>query len=74
MLALEEQGIATRQGTHAAALTRYYAEKYAIVPTRFPTSLIADRLTLTLPLFPQMTEEEQEFVVSALQQVPELVR
>jgi perosamine synthetase len=74
MLALEGQGIATRQGTHAVVLTRYYAEKYAIEPARFPAALLADRLTLTLPLFPQMTEEEQEHVVSALQQVPELVR
>ena len=32
------------------------------------------RTPLTLPLYPQMTEEEQDFVVSALHQVPELVR
>jgi dTDP-4-amino-4,6-dideoxygalactose transaminase len=69
MQELEEQGIATRQGTHAVVLTRYYAEKYAIAPERYPAALLADRLTLTLPLFPQMTEEEQDFVVAALQGV-----
>jgi dTDP-4-amino-4,6-dideoxygalactose transaminase len=74
MQALEEQGIATRQGTHAAALTRYYAEKYELTPEHFPGAALAERLTLTLPLFPQMTEEEQDVVVSALQRVPELVR
>lgn len=74
MQELEEQGIATRQGTHAAALTRYYAEKYRLAPEQFPVSALAERLTLTLPLFPQLTEEEQDFVVAALQRVPEPVR
>jgi dTDP-4-amino-4,6-dideoxygalactose transaminase len=71
---LEEQGIATRQGTHAAALARYYAEKYGFGPDQFPVAALAERLTLTLPLFPQMTEEEQDYVISALQRIPELVR
>ena len=74
MQGLEEQGIATRQGTHAAALTRYYAEKYGLAAEQFPVSAVAERLTLTLPLFPQLTEEDQDVVLSALQGVPELVR
>jgi len=74
MQKLEEQGIATRQGTHAAALARYYAEKYGIVPEQFPVASVAERLSLTLPLFPQMTEDEQARVVAALQRVPEPVR
>jgi dTDP-4-amino-4,6-dideoxygalactose transaminase len=74
MQELEEQGIATRQGTHAAALTRYYAEKYGLRAERFPVAALAEGLSLTLPLYPQMTEEEQDFVVAALQRVPESVR
>lgn len=74
MQELEDQGIATRQGTHAAALTRYYAEKYGLVPEQFPTAAVAEGLSLTLPLFPQMTAEEQDIVVGALQHVPEPVR
>lgn len=74
MLELEEQGIATRQGTHAVVSTRYYRERYDLVPEQFPAANLAERLTLTLPLFPQMTEEEQDCVVSALQHVPGLVR
>lgn len=73
MRQLEEQGIATRQGTHAAALARYYVEKYGFAPGQFPVAALAERLTLTLPLYPQMTAEEQDLVVSALQRVPELV-
>jgi perosamine synthetase len=74
MQELEEQGIATRQGTHAAALTQYYAEKYGLVQEQFPVAAVAEQLTLTLPLYPQMTEEEQDSVVAALKRVPELVR
>lgn len=74
MQALEERGIATRQGTHAVVSTQYYMERYDLVPEQFPAASLAERLTLTLPLYPQMTEEEQDFVVSALHQVPELVR
>jgi perosamine synthetase len=74
MGALEERGIATRQGTHAVVSTRYYAERYGLAPECFPLAIRAEQLTLTLPLFPQMTEEEQDLVVSALLQVPEPVR
>ena len=63
---LEERGIATRQGTHAAVLTGYYAEKYALRPEHFPNAVAADRLSLALPLFPQMTEDDQAFVVEEL--------
>ena len=63
---LEAQGIATRQGTHAAALQTYYAEKYRIRPESFPNAWTADRLTLALPLYPQLSPQEQQTVVSAL--------
>lgn len=67
MAALEAEGIATRQGTHAAALTAYYARKYALTPDDFPNAFIAEHLSLTLPLYPQMSNEEQQFVVDGLQ-------
>ena len=66
MAALEEQGIATRQGSHAAVLTTYYAQKYGIRPEQFPNATLADRVSLSLPLYAQMTDAEQDFVVSAL--------
>jgi perosamine synthetase len=66
---LEEQGIATRQGTHSPVLTGYYAEKYGLRPDAYPNSVAGDRLSLALPLFPQMTEEDQTFVVGALAEV-----
>ena len=66
MTRLEEQGISTRQGTHAPVLTPLYAGKYGLRPESFPNSVIADRLSLALPLYPQMTGTEQELVVQAL--------
>lgn len=66
MTRLEAQGIATRQGTHAAALVGYYSEKYGLRPEHFPNTYIAEQLSLTLPLYAQMTEDEQDRVVNAL--------
>jgi dTDP-4-amino-4,6-dideoxygalactose transaminase len=66
MTLLENQGIATRQGTHAPVLLGYYAEKYGLRPEQFPNAYLADRISLTLPLYVQMTAADQERVVSAL--------
>ena len=66
MLHLEGRGVATRQGTHAPVLQGFYRQKYAIAPEAFPNSAIADRLSLTLPLYPGMTAEEQGYVIDEL--------
>jgi perosamine synthetase len=67
MARLEELGIATRQGTHAAALQGYYVDKYGYRQGDFPNAAIAEALTLTLPLFPQLTRSQQERVADELQ-------
>ena len=69
MTRLEERGIATRQGTHAAVIQSYYAEKYDLRPDQFPNAYMADRLSLTLPLFVQITEDEQQLVLESLREV-----
>lgn len=66
MITLENQGISTRQGTHAAALTDYYKDKYGIRPNDFPNAYIAEKLSLTLPLFAGITEAEQLLVTESL--------
>jgi dTDP-4-amino-4,6-dideoxygalactose transaminase len=66
MTTLEARGISTRQGTHAAALVDVYATKYGLTPAQFPNAWLADRLTLTLPLYAQMTEDEQGCVLDEL--------
>jgi dTDP-4-amino-4,6-dideoxygalactose transaminase len=66
MDALEADGIASRPGTHAVHMLGFYREKYHLQPEDFPNAYLADQLTLTLPLYAQMTEEEQDFVISHL--------
>jgi dTDP-4-amino-4,6-dideoxygalactose transaminase len=66
MQRLEERGIATRQGTHAAALTGYYADKYGLEAEQFPNAAVAEKLSVALPLFAGMTDHEQDLVVSEL--------
>ena len=69
MFKLEELGIATRQGTHAVHTLGYYRQKYHLDYRDYPASLAADRLTITLPLYAQMTDEEQEYVIDNLLRV-----
>ena len=66
METLEESGVITRQGTHAVHTLGYYREKYGLEETDFPQAWIADRLSLSLPLYAQMTDEEQDYVVESL--------
>jgi len=66
MAALERRGIATRQGTHAAALTGYYAARYGLRREDFPNAFLAERLTIALPMYAQLTEVEVDEVAAAL--------
>jgi dTDP-4-amino-4,6-dideoxygalactose transaminase len=68
MMALEAQGIATRQGTHAVTTLGYYQQHYGVRDEAYPNALLADRLSLSLPLYAQMTDAEQDYVVEQLQE------
>ena len=63
---LERQGISTRQGTHAVVIQTYYSEKYGLMPEQFPNAYIADRLTLALPMYVQLRDQDQEIVIESL--------
>ena len=63
---LERVGLATRQGTHAVHTLAYYRDRYGFNPNDFPASLMADRLSLALPLYYGITPADQERVVTAL--------
>jgi dTDP-4-amino-4,6-dideoxygalactose transaminase len=66
MQRLERLGVATRQGTHAPIALGYYAEKYRLAVESFENAWLADRLSIALPLYPQMTDAEQDRVLAAL--------
>lgn len=66
MAAMESDGVQVRQGTHAVHTLGYYAGKYGHRPWDLPGSLIADRLSIALPLFPGMEAEDQRRVTDYL--------
>lgn len=69
MTKLEEKGIATRQGTHAVHTLGYYKNKYNLTDEQFLMAYAADRLSMTLPLYAEMTDEEFDYVISNLNEV-----
>lgn len=68
-LRLIKDGISVRQGTHAVHLQRVYRERDGYREEDFPKSTAADRNSLTLPLFPSMTEEEQSYVIERVHEI-----
>jgi perosamine synthetase len=63
---LEGAGVATRPGTHAVHTLGFYRGKYGLKPHDFPNAYLADQLTLALPLYAQLTDAEQNFVIDCL--------
>ncbi len=68
---LEQKGISTRQGTHAVHIQKLYREKYKLQPMDFPASYAADKLTIALPFYPSLTEEEIEYFFYNLKKMKE---
>lgn len=66
MSALAGAGIQTRPGTHAVHRLGYYKNKYGLRPEQFPNAALAEDTTITLPIFPNMTEEDQRRVVDCI--------
>lgn len=67
MLNLQSEGVQTRPGTHAVHRLEYYAKKYNLNPRDFPLAAMCEDTTITLPIFPGMTEENQQKVVSIIE-------
>ncbi len=65
---MDNKGISCRPGTHAVHLLGYYQKKYGLRAEDYPNACLAHNNTLTLPLFPGMTEEQQQSVVDAIRQ------
>jgi perosamine synthetase len=63
---LAVQEIETRPGTHAVHRLGFYAKKYGYRPADFPNGLLCVDTTITLPIFPGMTDDDQDKVVDAV--------
>ncbi|HYC02688.1 MAG TPA: DegT/DnrJ/EryC1/StrS family aminotransferase [Azospirillaceae bacterium] len=66
MAALSAEGIQTRPGTHAVHRLGYYRDKYGLKPDQYPLAAQAEDTTITLPIFPGMTDADQDRVVAVL--------
>ncbi|BBD62241.1 DegT/DnrJ/EryC1/StrS aminotransferase family protein [Nostoc sp. HK-01] len=66
MEALAEEGIQTRPGTHAVHRLGYYQNKYNLKAEQYTNAVNAEDLSITLPIFPGMTDSEQQLVVNSL--------
>lgn len=66
MGALEDAGIATRQGTHAIHILGYYRTRRGLKPADLPNAYACDRLSIALPLYVGLTESDQLYVLENL--------
>ncbi len=66
---LEDIGIATRQGTHAVHMLGYYKNRFGYKPEDIPNAYACDHLSITLPLYIQMTDEDQDYVVQKIREM-----
>ena len=64
MTKLEEKGISVRQGTHAVHTLGYYKNKYNLHDEDYLYSYAGDRLSVTLPLYAEMTDKEFDYVIT----------
>jgi perosamine synthetase len=64
---LDDMGIATRQGTHAVHTLGYYKDKYGYKYNDLIGAYECDKLSLTLPLYIQMTNDDQIRVIEAIE-------
>jgi perosamine synthetase len=63
---MRERGIETTLGTYAVHAQPYFARTFALRPGDLPRSYRAYRQTLTLPLYPGLSDGDVDRVVASL--------
>ena len=66
MSELHERGVATRPGTHALHILGYYKKAFDFSPSDFPNSLASAQNSMAIPLHNQMSSEDYEYVIQAI--------
>lgn len=66
---LRDRGVEATIGTSSIPFTRHFAERYRIAEADLPSTVEVGRRAVTLPLYPQMTADEQDTVVATLAEV-----
>ncbi|MGH8643131.1 MAG: DegT/DnrJ/EryC1/StrS family aminotransferase [Gammaproteobacteria bacterium] len=68
MAHLAAHNIQTRPGTHAVHLLGYYRDKYSLRADDFPVAARSQDSTITLPLFPGVTDTDQQLVAKLIKE------
>lgn len=71
---MKQRNVETTLGTYSMHAQPYFRSRFDIADSRLPNATYAQASTLTLPLYPQMTHNDVEAVVSALREVIPLAR
>lgn len=66
---LQQRGIATRPGTHAVHMLKFYAEKYNIRPGDYPGAQAANDYSMSIPLHNRMSAEDYAYVAEAIHSI-----
>ena len=64
--ALQENGVGVAVNFRPIHLMTYYREKYGYQPGVFPSAENIGARTISLPLYPSLTSEEQEYCIKAV--------
>jgi UDP-4-amino-4-deoxy-L-arabinose-oxoglutarate aminotransferase len=69
LAALNEQGIGTTVNYRSVPTVSYYRSKYGYTPDDFPVSYEWGEGTISIPLFPSLTAEEQRYVIDTVRKI-----
>ena len=69
MQRLEQQGIATRPGTHAVHMLAYYRERFGLTADELPGARDCAEQTMAIPLHNRMSAEDYQYVADCLRQI-----
>ena len=70
---LRSRGIEATVGTNAIPFTLFYAKRYALHEHDLANTLDVSRRAVTFPLYPQMTDADQDEVVQATAEIAQVV-
>jgi perosamine synthetase len=66
MQRLEQQGVATRPGTHAVHMLAYYKNRFGLDGADFPGARDCANQTMAIPLHNRMSAEDYDYVVACM--------
>jgi len=69
MLEMQKQGIQSRPGTIAITRTEFNKKKYGLLEGNYPIAEFCEDASLTLPIYPFMTREEQNKVICVVNEI-----